>query len=490
MLNIVVVGGGIGGLASAARLAHQGHRVTVLEQRPQLGGRIAQIQRDGFRFDTGPTLLMMLDPLERLFLDLHRRMEDYLQPVLLTPSYRVFYADGTVFDSSPCIATMVREIASKVAPSEVPGYLRLIADLSAMLNEVVPAFVRRNYYSIADLLSPRQIGLLVKYRLLQNLSARVQKYVRDPRLQMLFTFQTMYLGLSPLEAPWVYGILTYMESGEGVWFPKGGMYQVVRAIETMAHEEGVQIVTNVAVRQVVVQNGQATGVQIEEGETIPADVVVLNVDVPTAYARLLPPVRQARRNWRNSCSAVVFCIGYNGKLPRLLHHNVHFSADFKRNLHQIFAQRVVPDEPSFYTCLSARTEPSDAPLGKENLYVLVPVPNRTGEDATACTQTVLDKTLKRLEAEAGLQRDKVYFVEQITPADWEQMGLWQGAAFGLSHDFFQSTLFRPSNRSPFRGVYFVGASTVPGNGIPMVLISAELLQERIAREHGTSPKGK
>ncbi len=482
MAHVVVVGGGIGGLTASARLAHRGYRVTLVEARTQLGGRIGEVRRDGFRFDTGPTLLMMLDPLERFFADTHRRIEDYLQPVLLNPSYRVFFADGTQFDSSPCIASMVREIGRKISPAEVPGYLRLMADLSAMLNEVVPAFVRRNYRSLADLLSPRQIHLLFKHRLLANLHGRIKHYVSDPRLHMLFTFQTMYLGLSPMQAPWVYGILTYMESGEGVWFPRGGMYAIIRAIERIALEEGVQIRLGEKAQQVIVENGRARGVRLASGEVINADVVVLNTDVPTAYTRLLPPAPQAGRQWRNSCSALVLLIGYDGALPALLHHNVHFSADFQRNLSEIFVQKVVPADPSFYTCLSVRTEPSDAPAGSENLYVLVPVPNLTGEDAGAASEQVLERVLERLAREANLQRERIRFVERITPADWEAMGLWQGAAFGLGHDFFQSTCFRPSNRAPFDEVYFVGASTVPGNGIPMVLISAELLQERLLTE--------
>lgn len=489
MAHVIVVGGGIGGLAGATRLAHAGYRITLLEQREQLGGRVGQLQRDGFRFDTGPSLLMMLDPLEKLFRDLHRRLEDYLQPVLLNPSYRVFFADGTRFDSSPCIANMVREIAQKISPDDVPGYLRLMADLSAMLHEVVPAFVRRNYRSAADLLGMGQIRLLIKHRLLANLYRRIRLYIRDPRLQMLFTFQTMYLGLSPLEAPWVYAILTYMESGEGVWFPRGGMYQLVHALETIAREEGVQIRTGERVEEVLIQGGRATGVRLASGERLLGDIIVLNADVPTALTKLLPSTKQALRRWRNSCSALVFCIGYKGSLPTLLHHNVHFSDDFERNLQEIFVQKVIPQEPSFYTCLSVRTEPSDAPEGSENLYVLVPVPNRSGEDASSRLDDVLQKVVSRLEREVGLRREDVRFVESLSPADWEAMGLWQGAAFGLSHDFFQSTCFRPSNRSPFQGVYFVGASTVPGNGIPMVLISAELLQQRIEKEV-VAPRGK
>jgi phytoene dehydrogenase-like protein len=173
------------------------------------------------------------------------------------------------------------------------------------------------------------------------------------------------------------------------------MYQLVRALETLAREEGVQISTGERVEQVMVESGRAMGVRLASGETIKADVVVLNTDVPTAYQNMLPPSKQASRKWRNSCSALVYLIGYTGKLPQLLHHNVHFSADFERNLQEIFVQKTVPEDPSFYTCLSVRTEPSDAPEGSENLYVLVPVPNRSGQDATSMKNEVLRKVLSR-----------------------------------------------------------------------------------------------
>jgi phytoene desaturase len=261
------------------------------------------------------------------------------------------------------------------------------------------------------------------------------------------------------------------------------MYQLVRALETIARQEGVHVRLGERVEQVILDSGRATGVLLASGERIDGNVVVINTDVPTAYQSLLPPVKRGR-SWRNSCSALVFYVGYQGSLSDLLHHNVHFSRDFERNLQEIFVHKVVPEDPSFYTCLSVRTEPSDSPPGCENLYVLVPVPNLSGEDASAQQEQVLKQVLSRLQQEVGLRPEGIRFVESCSPADWQSLGLWQGAAFGLSHDFLQSTYFRPSNRAPFQGVYFVGASTVPGNGIPMVLISAELLQQRIEQEMG------
>ncbi|MEN3000624.1 MAG: phytoene desaturase family protein [Armatimonadota bacterium] len=468
--HAIVVGAGIGGLSTAARLAHQGWQVTLLEAQDQLGGRIGELRRDDYRFDTGPTLLMMLEPLERLFSDLHRRLEDYLDLILLEPSYRVFFTDGTVFDSSTNIARMVREI-EKIAPQEVAGYLRLMADLRAMYQAVIPAFVRREYRRLGDLLSPAQIGLLFRFRLLDNLWRRVGRYVRDPRLRTLFSFQTMYLGISPMQARWVYAILTYMESGEGIWYPRSGMYQLIRALRAIAEEEGVTIVTNTPVAKVLTEGNRAVGVQLLTGEKLLADCVVLNVDAPTAYSQMLPPSRFAHRRWRASCSAMMFYIGYRQRLPHLLHHNVFFAENVERNFDEIFRLGVVPCDPSFYACLSNRTDPTDSPPDGENLYILIPVPNLSGVDASASENQLLEHVIARL----NLDDRQIEFVEKRTPHDWVSLGLWQGAAFGISPTFFQSTYFRPSIRSPFENLYLVGASTHPGNGIPMVLIASELV---------------
>lgn len=476
----LVVGAGIGGLATAVRLAHDGWQVKLFEARPQVGGRVGELRHEDYRFDTGPTLLMMLEPLEKLFRDTGRRIEDYLDLVLINPSYRVFFGDDTVFDSSPTIAHMVREIRQKISPSEVGGYLRLMGDLAQMYQAVVPAFVRNRYRTLWDLLSPNRIALLARYRLLASLWKRVARYVRDPRLRMLFSFQTMYLGLSPQEALWVYGILTYMESGEGVWYPHGGMHQLAKALAYMVREHGGHVHLCQRVKQVLVEHNRAVGVVLESGERVQADLIVLNTDVPTLYRTLLPPTRFARKHYRNSCSALVFYIGYEGRLSHMLHHNVHFSQDFERNLHELFRLQKVPTDPSFYTCLSNRTNPHDAPEGCENLYVLVPVPNLAGEDASLHQDRIFEQVACRI----GLDRAKVRFVKTQTPHDWQAMGLWQGAAFGISHHFFQSTYFRPSFRTPFERLYQVGASTQPGNGIPMVLIASELLAQEVRQVFG------
>jgi len=354
--------------------------------------------------------------------------------------------------------------------------VRLLADLETLYEGAIPNFVRKNFFSPADFFGLKQLRLVAKHKMLGNLARRIESYVQDPRLRMLFSFQTMYLGLSPFRAPWVYAVLTHMEYGEGIWYPQGGVSEIGRAIAKLARARGAEIRLNSEVANV-----EGRRVTMASGETIEADAVILNADLPYAKRELLgePPVKASY-----SCSAYMEYIDYQGELPELLHHNVFFGPDFRANLDQIFTRLELPDEPAFYAAISARTDSSRAKPGHENLYLLTPCPNLdrtwTAHDALA----LRDRVYRRLAAETSFDPARIAAVKSITPVDWaEDLNLDKGAAFGLTHEFKQSAYFRPSNRSRTHdNTYFVGASTVPGNGLPMVLISAELLEQRLERD--------
>ena len=253
------------------------------------------------------------------------------------------------------------------------------------------------------------------------------------------------------------------------------MYRIADTLHRIAEHRGARIHTNTAVRRVNHADGRVTGVELESGDQIPCETVLINADVVPAVQSLFGmPVR---RRYRNSCSALVFLAGYDGHLD-LPHHALFFSRDFHRNLQELFVTGVVPEDPSFYTCISARTDPNDAPAGCDNLFVLAPAPHRGQTDADAEADRVWTHVESRL-AEAGYRPDRLLFRHQVGPSYWQSLGLWDGAAFGLAHNFLQSTAFRPSCRGPVSGSWFVGASTAPGNGIPMVLISAELATQQI-----------
>lgn len=475
MRRIVIIGAGLGGLAAGLRLAHEGHSVTILEKTEQVGGRNRRVEVDGCSFDGGPTLVMMLDPFKKLFADVGERLEDHLELSLCDPGYRAFFADGTRIEATPNIAKMVEQILP-LNPQDARAFPKLLGDLAELYQDSIPAFVEKNYYSPLDFFGLKGLGKVLKHRMLGNLAARIATYVEDPRLRMLFSFQTMYLGLSPYESPWVYGTLTYMEFGEGIWYPKGGVPAISEVLANLASARGAQIRLNSPVASI-----EGSTVRLESGEQIVADAILCNADLPYAEEKLLQKPNKPRKH---SCSTFMIYADYAGSIPELLHHNVFFGSDFFKNLDQIFNKNEIPDDPAFYASLSNRSEPSRSPNGHENLYLLVPCPNLDRSWSDADGKDLQDRVFARLERETSFRRGNIRNVKFHTPADWHaQLNLNKGAAFGLSHHFNQSAYFRPANRSKTNpNVYFVGASTVPGNGMPMVLISADLAVQRLRHD--------
>jgi phytoene desaturase len=293
---------------------------------------------------------------------------------------------------------------------------------------------------------------------------------------MLFSFQTLYLGLSPYEAPWVYSTLVHMELAEGVWYPMGGVAKISEEIAGLAMKKGVQIHLNQPAKAI-----EGKSLILESGGSREFDAIICNADLPYAERELLGQAEKVRQE---SCSALMIYAEYEGELPDLLHHNVFFSSDFRGNLDQIFNLAKIPEDPSFYACISAKTDPNRAKPGTDNLYILIPCPNLERRWSDKDEELLIERAFARLESEIGFCPSNIRHMARFGPRDWrDRFNLDKGAAFGLSHHFSQSAYFRPSNHSRVNpNVYFVGASTIPGNGMPMVVISAELVAQRILQE--------
>ena len=468
------MGAGVGGLATALRLAHRGHRVTVFEKTDQVGGRNRERRVGEALFDAGPTLMMMLDPFRKLFEDVGERLEDHLELVRCDPNYRVVFADGVKLDCTSNKAAMQQNIARMSGPKEAGRFPEMLGDLEALYRESIPQFVRRNYDSIWDLVSLKSLSIALRHRMLGNLAKGIGRYFDDPKLRVLFCLQTMYLGLSPARCAvrlcraGVHGVR------RGHWYPKGGLVEISGAIARLAEAKGAEVRLNSPVCRI---DGKT--VLLESGEGFQFDAVIVNADLPYAERALLP--ERKRKDRRYSCSAYMMYLDYVGEIPELLHHNILLGADFDENLAQLFTRFEIPTDPAFYVAISSKTDPTRSVPGHENVFVLVPCPNLSHEFTDADGLELQAKAFARLEKESSFRRGNIAAMETVTPQDWaSDLNLDKGAAFGLSHDLLQSVCFRPTNKSREQeGVYFVGASTNPGNGLPMVLIGAELVERRL-----------
>jgi phytoene desaturase len=489
--HVVVVGAGLGGLAAAIRLRHRGFRVTVLERHPHPGGRCGLWESEGFRFDTGPTLLLMVDYLRALFAEVGRPLERYLELRQLDPNYRVHYADGSTLDVTSRL-NAVLEGLERIEPGVGPRFLRFLAEAAHIYRIGLDGFVDRNVHRRGDFFNLKNAGLLLRARAMERLQRMVRRYFRTEKLQHTFSFQSLYLGLSPFDSPAIYSLLPYTEVAGGLYFPMGGMHAMPRALARLAEEMGVRIEYGRDVRALERAAGRVSAVALADGSRLAADLVLANADLPYVYETLLGEKYPRIDRLDFSCSAFLMYLGVNRRYPELTHHALVVPRDLRATCDAIFSGRM-PDDPAYYICNPSKTDPSLAPPGCENIYVLVPVPSQLPGreiDWSAAGPRLAAMMLERLER-FGLADLRRHIVTRrtFTPADFTlDFSATRGEAFGLAHGIDQVGYFRPHNRHPvLENLYFVGQSTHPGCGIPMVLISSRLVVERIAEEQAVRP---
>ena len=498
--RVAIVGAGMGGLAAAIRLRLTGFDVEVFEKNGQPGGRVGRLRESGFTFDTGPTLLLMTDVYRDLFAAAGRNLDEEIDLVNLDPNYRVHFGDGDSIRVSSSLPALIPEL-ERIEPGVTPRFYSFMRDACLKYRLGRSEFVERDFEKARDFFGPRNLRLLLKTKAVNKYYRSVSKYFKTDKLRQTFSFQTMYLGLSPFEAPAVYALLPYTELAEdGLWFPRGGMYELVEAMVRLARDLGVRINLNSPVEEIVVAKDQARGVRVN-GEEIGTEAVLANADLPYVYRKLLPrSAGEGDFRWKlrkrekllYTASSFMLYLGLDRKLDHLSHHNVYLSTRYRENFEQIFSERRLPNEPSFYTNVPSRTDENAAPAGMESLYVLVPTPHlNENVDWKRESPAFKERVYDLLEEKAGIEdiRRHVVYEKVKTPLDWlSDYNLEEGAAFGIGHGIFQVGFFRPPIASKtVRGVYFVGASTRPGTGVPLVTIGAKLAAERIGRDLGGRP---
>lgn len=479
--KVVIVGAGLGGLSAALRLAGAGRDVTILERESVPGGRNGLLLDQGYRFDTGPTVLTMPSLIEDALNCVGEKLSDWLELIPLRPLYRAFYHDGSQLDVFPDTNEMEAEIARVISPAEALGYRRYVDFVTKLYKYEMNDFIDRNIDSPLQLLTPN-LARLIAIGGFRRLAPKVSQYLKDPRTQKVYSFQAMYAGVSPQQALAIYAVIAYMDSVNGVFFPKGGMHAVPRALAGAAEKHGVKIRYSTTVRSVATQNGRATGVITDTGEHVAADVVVLNPDLPIAYKELLDrePFDVRRLNYSPSC--VVMLVGSNRQYEHIAHHNIHFGQSWDGVFDELIKKKSFMSDPSLLVTVPTYDDPALAPRGKSSYYILFPTPNLDSTiDWKRERGRYRDEMLRVLESRGYAGFAESIEVEHLTtPVEWRAQGMEAGAPFASAHTFFQTGPFRPRNLARgFENVVFTGSGTQPGVGVPMVLISGKLAAERI-----------
>jgi phytoene desaturase len=490
--KIVVIGAGPGGLAAAMLLARFDADVTVIERQAHVGGRTASIRADGFTFDTGPTFFLYPEPLREIFhlcgFDLDREVD----LIRLDPQYRLQFEDGTRLDATPDIEQMEAQIAA-IAPADALRFRAFLTESRRKLIAFRPAF-RRAFEGPTDLLAPeirRALPLLAPWR---SVDQELQRYFADPRIRIAFSFQSKYLGMSPFKCPSLFTILSFLEYEYGVFHPRGGCGAVMTAMADVAERMGVKLRLGEPVEEILIEAGRAVGVRTQTG-SIGADAIVLNADFAQAMTTLVPD--RQRRKWRDrkiekarySCSTFMMYLGIEGRIDALPHHTIYLTDDYRQNLTEIEAGKVLSRNPSLYVQNATPTDPSLAPRGCSTLYVLVPVPHRSAEISWDDVPGYRARVLAQLTKLGVPDLENRIRIERIvTPHDWEsEQNIFRGATFSLRHSMDQMLHNRPHNRfEDIDGVYLVGGGTHPGSGLPVIfqsaLISTGLMEQDMVLE--------
>lgn len=488
MQRAVVIGSGFGGLAAAVRLRAMGYAVTVLEALDQPGGRARVFRRDGYTFDAGPTVVTAPYLLAELFALAGRRMEDHVRLVPVDPFYRILFHDGSTFDYVGDEERLLAQIAA-FDPRDVDGYRRLAAHAERIFDVGYTRLADQPFDRARDML--RVVPEMIRLGSHRTVYGLVARYIRDERLRRAFTFEPLLVGGNPFTTTSIYLLIHWLERKWGVHFALGGTGEIVRALVALLGEMGVEVRMNAPVEEIEVAGGRASAVRVTGGERIAADVVVSNADPSYVYTRMVAPAHRRRHTdravgrRRQSMSLFVAYFGSTRTFPEVAHHTIVLGERYRGLLDDVFSRRRLAPDASLYLHAPTRTDPSLAPPGHEALYVLSPVPNnRAGVDWTRESEGYFARILEMLDRRVlpgitGTMTSPSF----LTPHEFEHdLRSVDGAAFGLEPRLTQSAYFRYHNRSEdVAGLYFVGAGTHPGGGVPGVLCSAKVLERVVPR---------
>lgn len=488
--TVHIVGSGLGGLSAACLLASRGYEVTVFEKNVRAGGKINEWRSDGYRFDTGPSLLTMPFILESLFEQCGEKMDQYLQVEAVDPICRYFFSDRQQFDCFQHDRANIRQIR-EFAPEDEQAYQDFLNYSEKLYERTKDAFLYNPLYHWRDFFQVNPFDFL-KIDAFKTVANRVNTNFSSLYLRQFFKRFTTYNGSSPYRAPATLNVIPHVELSMGGYYIKGGMYRLVDALMLLARKKGAQFNFEQEIQAVITDNGKATGIRNKEGETFESDLIICNSDAAETYLNLLPksalPDRKRNKikSLEPSCSGFVLMLGVHKTYPKLAHHTIFFSDNYEREFRQIFQDKVMPDDPTIYVANTSITDSEHAPKGGSNLFILINAPYLSDQwDWKHKSEKYSKNVLSKLEKK-GLKglRDSIQVKKIITPRDfYRQYRSNKGSIYGTSSNSKLAAFARPRNKSSeIENLYLVGGSTHPGGGIPLVTLSAfhavELLERK------------
>ena len=495
-MKVGVVGSGLAGLAAACTLAARGHKVSVFEKNAWLGGKAAQLQEQGFRFDMGPTILIQPSVLRKVFEEAGRRMEDYVPMVRLDPQWRCFFEDGTQLDLKDNAAEMAAQLEA-IWPRMGAGYLKLM-EQSEQLHSISDRFFfwrsigsMRDTMDIKGAFDLKVLKDVMRMRLGKTVGEIIRENIPDPNTAQMLDHFVQYVGSSPDASPAILCAIGHMQMEEGIWYPMGGTRSVPEGLVKLGRELGVDYHTETDVAQITQSRGSVTGLVTNRGIPYVFDAVVSNEDAVRTHRELIGGAVwrtfEHKRKYEPACSGVVLYLGLNKRYEHLAHHDFVFSRDPHEEFHAIYDQGIPAPDPTCYLAATAATDPASAPAGGEALYVLVHTPYlRPGQDWNEMfpgyRQVILDK-LKRTAGLTDLD-ERIVFEAHLTPQDiHERYRVLDGAIYGISSHGVFNGAFKPANRSKeLKGLYLAGGAAHPGPGMPMVMMSGWIAADSLDQD--------
>ncbi len=489
MKKIIVIGAGFAGLATATSLADKGFEVTILEKNATLGGRARLFEVDGFRFDMGPSWYWMPDVFENYFAKFNKKPSDYYDLIRLDPSYAVIFDSNTKVD----IPAGIEKLKALFESIEVGSGARLEAFLhqAAYKYDVgMNKFVWKPSRSLSEFVSLKLLYDLGRMDVLQSFATHIRKFFTDPKLLQLMEFPILFLGATPENTPAMYSLMNYAEIALGTWYPMGGMHEIVKGMVSLAQEKGVNILCNQNVEKIEITGSKAKKV-ITQHSSFEADVVVAGADYHHVDTQLLGEYRNySDQYWDKRTlapSSLLYYLGVNKRIPKLLHHNLFFDEDFKQHAHEIYTQPQWPSKPLFYVSAPSKTDPSVAPAGYENIFILIPVAPDLKDDTEATREHYFDLVMNRLEAYVGEEiRPHIVYKRTFAHSDFRaDYNAFKGNAYGLANTLLQTAFLKPKLKNKkVANLFYTGQLTVPGPGVPPSLISGLVVAEEVAKEFG------